>query len=100
MTLCTPEFNISSKNEKQSTMIIERPPGQRNICYMVFFHDVVHIRTMMTNRRSFGHESNFNENQIFFLNLNIRSRHGTLLQYEILYIKPYQMPNKRLVFVK
>ena len=34
----------------------------------------------MTNSRSFGYESNFNEIRICFQNSNIRSRHATLLQ--------------------
>ena len=39
----------------------------------------IYIRAM-TNSRSFGYESNFNEIRICFQNLNIRSRHATLLQ--------------------
>ena len=50
-------------------------PWLYNHMYMV----TMAIRAM-TNSRSFGYESNFNEIRICFQNFNIHSRHGTLLQ--------------------
>ena len=52
---------------------------------------IVKFNRAMTNRRSFGHESNLKKKIQKNLNLNIWSRHGALLQCETLYTKPYQI---------